>query len=65
MNGIPGSGPPKIVYEIVERDGRKFWRRIGEAFVNRDGSLAVTFSETPVIHGRTFEVRDVRGKAAP
>lgn len=57
--------PPKIVYDVATRDGKSYWRRIGEAFVNRDGSIAITFYETPVIEaGHTIHVRDTR-KAEP
>ncbi len=40
---------PLVVYTIVarERDGRKFWVRIGTAFVNRDSSLNVRLDATP------------------
>jgi hypothetical protein len=38
----------KLVYSIVERDGKTFWSRIGEAFVNRDGSLSVTLESVPL-----------------
>lgn len=66
MSRMSGTGAPKLVYDVVTRDGRRYWRRIGEAFVNRDGSIAVTFHEAPVIEdGRTIEVRDTRGKDFP
>ncbi len=64
MSRMAGTGAPKIVYDVVTRDGKSYWRRIGEAFVNRDGSIAITFHETPVI-SHTIQVRDARGKDLP
>ena len=48
----------KVVYTIVERqkDGRKFWLRIGAAFENRDGSLNVHLDAVPT-NGK-LQVRD-------
>ena len=50
----------KIVYTVVERekDGRQFWVRVGAAFVNSDGSLAVRLDAMPV-NGR-LQIRDYR-----
>ncbi len=54
----PGPSKIKIVYTIVERekDGKKFWVRVGVAFVNRDGSLNVRLDAMPV-NGR-LQIRD-------
>ncbi|MCA9535949.1 MAG: hypothetical protein KC593_19820 [Myxococcales bacterium] len=43
------SKPFQTVYTIVERerDGQKFWLKIGAAFVNRDGSLHVKLDAMP------------------
>lgn len=52
----------KAVYTIVERqDGtsKKFWLRIGAAFVNRDGSLNVRLDAMPV--NGTLHIRDANG----
>ena len=51
-------GSIKIVYTIVERskDAKKFWVRVGAAFVNRDGSLNVRLAAMPV-NGR-LQIRD-------
>ena len=38
----------KVAYTVVERTGRKFWLRLGLAFVNRDGSLSVRLDALPV-----------------
>lgn len=50
----------KLAYTIVERDkdGRKFWVRVGAAFVNRDGSLNVRLDAMPVngqLHIRDYQ----------
>ncbi len=47
----------KVVYVITQRAGRKFWNRIGAAFVNGDGSLNVKLDAMPVtgeLHIRDF-----------
>ena len=52
----------KVVYTIVEAQGRntnperKYWLRIGIAFVNRDGSLNVRLDAMPV--NGTLHIRD-------
>ncbi|MCC7538547.1 MAG: hypothetical protein IT379_20150 [Deltaproteobacteria bacterium] len=47
----------KAVYTIVERGpGRRFWVRIGAAFTNRDGSIAVRLDAFPA--DRTLQIRD-------
>ena len=38
----------KIVYAIVERGPKRYWLRIGMAFVNRDGSLNVKLDAVPL-----------------
>ena len=38
----------KIVYVITDRNNRKFWNRIGVAFVNSDGSVNVKLEAIPV-----------------
>jgi len=55
----------KIAYTVVERnkDGRKFWVRVGAAFVNRDGSLNVRLDAMPVngeLQIRDYQPRDAR-----
>jgi len=57
MNG------PLVVYTIVERerDGRKFWVRIGTAFKNRDGSLNVALDALPA--NGTLHIREMRNHA--
>lgn len=46
----------KIVYVISERGARKFWNRIGVAFVNSDGSLNIKLEAIPV--SGEMQVRD-------
>ena len=50
----------KVVYTIVQRqrDGRKFWLRIGAAFPNRDGSMNVHLDAMPV-NGQ-LQIRDFK-----
>ena len=58
----------KIAYTVVERnkDGRKFWVRVGAAFVNRDGSLNVRLDAMPVngeLQIRDYQPREARDPA--
>ena len=47
----------KAGYTIVEKaGGKKFWLRIGTAFVNRDGSLNVKLDAVPTTG--TLHIRD-------
>ncbi len=59
----------KIAYTVVERnkDGRKFWVRVGAAFVNRDGSLNVRLDAMPVngeLQIRDYQPREARETGA-
>ena len=59
----------KIAYTVVERnkDGRKFWVRVGAAFVNRDGSLNVRLDAMPVngeLQIRDYQPRETRESAS-
>ena len=59
----------KIAYTVVERnkDGRKFWVRVGAAFVNRDGSLNVRLDAMPVngeLQIRDYQPREARETAS-
>lgn len=53
---------PLVVYTIVtrERDGRKFWVRIGTSFRNRDGSLNAMLDAMPL--NGTLHIREMRGQ---
>lgn len=42
------SSKMKIVYVISDRNNRKYWNRIGVAFVNTDGSVNVKLEAIPV-----------------
>ena len=46
---IPSPRGRKVVYTIIERqrDGRKYWLRIGSAFENRDGSVNIYLDAMP------------------
>ncbi len=46
----------KIVYQISERGGSKYWNRVGVAFVNADGSLNVKLESVPV--SGEMQIRD-------
>jgi len=50
------AGKMKIVYVISDRGGKKFWNRIGVAFVNRDGSINVKLEAIPV--NGEMQIRD-------
>jgi hypothetical protein len=54
----------KIAYTVVEREngGRKFWVRVGAAFVNRDGSLNVRLDAMPV--NGVLQIRDYQPREA-
>lgn len=46
------------VYNIVETDARSFWRRVGSAFVNKDGSYNLVLEQVPLngkLHMREVE----------
>lgn len=57
---MESSRTPLVVYTIVERerDGKKFWVRIGAAFRNRDGSLNAFLDAVPV--NGTMHIREAR-----
>ena len=46
----------KICYNITTRGGKKYWTRIGVAFVNADGSINVKLDSLPV--SGEFQIRD-------
>lgn len=55
----------KIVYVISDRNGRKYWNRIGVAFINSDGSVNVKLEAIPV--SGEMQIRDYvpRDEAVP
>ena len=50
----------KIVYAIVERGPKRYWLRIGMAFVNRDGSMNVRLDAVPLTG--QLHIRDDSGR---
>lgn len=51
----------KAVYVITGKGERKFWNKVGVAFVNRDGSLNVKLEALPLdgeLHIRDMVERD-------
>jgi hypothetical protein len=46
----------KVCYVITQRGERKYWNRIGVAFVNSDGSINVKLESLPV--SGDFQIRD-------
>ena len=46
----------KVAYVIVNRNGKKFWNRVGVAFVNSDGSINVKLEAVPV--SGEIQIRD-------
>ena len=57
------SNQRKDVFTITEgTDGKSFWRKLGTAFTNRDGSLTVLLDAVPV-NGR-LHIRDPKEKDA-
>ena len=51
-----GNAKMKIVYTVVERQGKSFWTRVGGGFFNRDGSINVKLDAIPV--SGTLQLRD-------
>jgi hypothetical protein len=61
LHALAGTEAPrnwKAVYTVVDRAGteKKFWIRVGTAFVNRDESLTVKLDSLPV-NGQ-LQIRD-------
>ena len=48
----------KRVASPVERDGKTYWRPIGSAFVNKDGSINVYLDSIPLNWDGKMQVRD-------
>ena len=46
----------KIVYVVSDRKSRRFWTRIGVAFINSDGSVSVKLEAIPV--SGEMQIRD-------
>ncbi len=57
----------KAVYVINSKGERKFWTKVGVAFVNRDGSLNCKLESLPVdgeLHIRDFVPYSDRSRAS-
>jgi hypothetical protein len=56
---------PRAVYAVVpKQEGRDVWLRVGSAFENRDGSIAVLLDAVPVggkLQIREYQPRDAAG----
>jgi hypothetical protein len=48
----------KVLCPIEGRDGKKFWMRVGNAWINKDGSMNVWLSAYPV-NGGQLQIRDL------
>jgi hypothetical protein len=46
----------KVCYVIAQRGERKYWNRVGVAFLNSDGSINVKLESLPV--AGDFQIRD-------
>ena len=46
----------KVCYNITQRGEKKYWNRIGVAFVNSDGSINVKLETLPITG--EFQIRD-------
>lgn len=54
----------KFIYVITGKGERKFWNKVGVAFVNRDGSLNCKLDSLPVdgeLHIRDYVAQNERG----
>lgn len=57
----------KVIYVITGKGNRKFWNKVGVAFVNHDGSLNCKLDSLPVdgeLHIRDYVAREDRGDTA-
>jgi hypothetical protein len=46
----------KVCYVITQRGEKKYWNRVGVAFLNSDGSINVKLESLPV--SGDFQIRD-------
>jgi hypothetical protein len=63
-NGTKGDGKRLAVYAINEKDGDRgtWWQKIGMAFTNRDGSIAIYLDALPLGTNK-LQVREQRDEA--
>ena len=55
----------KFIYVITGKGERKFWTKVGVAFVNRDGSLNCKLDSLPVdgeLHIRDYTAKEERSR---
>ena len=55
-NGGGGGRRPWAAYNVVERNGKRFWSRVGSAFRNRDGSMNIYLDSFPL--GGKIQIRE-------
>lgn len=58
----------KIVFVITKRNEKKYWNRVGVAFVNTDGSINVKLEAVPVngeLQIRDYVARDAEEVSFP
>jgi hypothetical protein len=57
-NGSNGGGGrrPWAAYNVVERNGKRYWSRVGSAFQNRDGSMNIYLDSYPI--GGKIQIRE-------
>ena len=55
-NGGGGARKPWAAYNVVERNGKRFWSRVGSAFHNRDGSMNIYLDSVPL--GGKIQIRE-------
>ncbi len=65
-NGTNGGGKRLVVYAVPDKkDGeRTFWPKIGVAFTNRDGSIAILLDALPLGTNR-LQIRELREDGRP
>jgi hypothetical protein len=60
---------PRAVYAVVpKQEGKDVWLRVGSAFENRDGSIAVLLDAVPVggkLQIREYQPRDATAARPP
>ena len=55
--GAQGTGRrPWAAFNIVERNGRRIWSRVGTAFQNHDGSMNIYLDSLPL--GGKIQIRE-------
>lgn len=65
-NGTTRDSKRLVVYAITEKDADRgtWWQRIGTAFTNRDGSIAIYLDALPLGTNK-LQVREARDEARP